>query len=294
MGWLSAIDGVSHFNWTQNLGNCFQSYHGLSCAIGYPFAFNQTIYWLFFFILIFVIMPLFLYYLTKNWWVSIGYFTITGIPWVFDSIGFYSQFILAFFFVFFVYEKNWKKRVSVALVLILLSFNNLFFHAQQWVLAWCVIGIEIILFIFYHFDFKKYFLGLMPFSVDYLRYVGYNKLVTGKYFVPTILYYSYHLLIRPMLFVFSIPAFIHIIVKKDWKKLLWLIVLFGASVYMWFYEAFSNASILRVFVLFGFILMPSFFEWFEKRTDNVKTFFIMCMIVWGMVQLTNWVVFKLG
>lgn len=292
MGFLSTIDGFSHLNWTQNLGQCFTNYHGLSCLIGHPFSFNPFIYWLFWFAIIFIAMPLFLYYLTKNKLIIPGYFLFTGIPFIFDGIGFYSQFLLSFFLVYLILEKDFRKRLFISLLLITGSVFGLVVHSQQLELGLAAIFIEITLFVLYKFDFKKYFLFLFGFSPDFLRSVGYNKMVTGFNFIPTIIYYSYHLFVKSMFFVFSVPAFIHIIVKKDWRKLLWLGILFFSSVYMWFFQSFANDTVLRIFVLFGFVLLPSFLEWLVKQSKIFRFVFWLVGFLWFCFNLYNWWVFK--
>jgi len=291
---LSPIDGVSHLNWTQNLGSCFSSYHGLSCVVGFPFSFDPNVYWFFWFLIIFIAMPLFLYWVTREKFVVPGYFLLTGIPWVFDGIGFYSQFFLCFFLVFLVYSKDWKKRVGVSVFLLVLTQLRLIIHAQQRELALCALGIEVLMFVLVKIDFKKYFLGVFGLPIEYLRSIGYNGQVNGQFFIPAMFYYGYHLLVRPMLFVFSIPALLHIVVQKDWRKLLWLLVLFGAAIYMWFYESFSNTTILRVFVMFGFILMPSFLEWLKKQDERVIEIYFVLAVGWGAFQLVSWGLYKLG
>ena len=78
----------------------------------------------------------------------------------------------------------------------------------------------------------------------------------------------------------------------DLRKLLWLIILFFYAIYMWFFQSFANDTVLRIFVLFGFVLLPSFLEWLGKQSKNVRVIFWLFGFLWFFVQLYNWVVFK--
>ena len=290
---LSQIDGFTHLAWTQNLPSCIESYNSLTCLIGFPFSFNPIIYWFFFAVIIFVIMPFFLYWLTKRLDIIPAYFIFTSIPLLFDKLGFYSQFMLCFLLVFLIYAKNIWHKLIVALFFLITGFFGFILHRLQFELILVFFGIELFLFIENKFNWEKYFLFTFPFAIE-LREVGYSGLVTGSKFPLVLFYYGYHLLVRPMLFIFSIPAIIHIIVQKDWRKVCWLLVIVFGAIYLWFWESFKPLSILRMFSVLGFVLLIPFLEWLEKQKRLVKICFWFVGIVYFMFQFCDYFIFKVG
>lgn len=212
-------DFFFHFNSIKerNTGNYPFFYHFVSV----PFAFNEISFYLYNLILIIIIIPILLFYLTKNFFSVCAYFALTNLPHLMIFGATYPQALIIIFFLLYLIDKN--------LFLPLLFFAT-FTHKSGLMFFLAIALIEFFVLIYKNFKLKFNSVFLSGFLIG-SRITGIKEILSAILtFVPLpLIYFSKKAFSNPFYFLLilsSIFAAVYFDIRALWIMQISLILNF--------------------------------------------------------------------